>query len=143
MHDNSDWSKSLRVEVRGGDVVGHAGNVIPRMLADATGLTEALSAAVSRPEVTHDRGAVWRDVAVAIAGGAENLAGSAVLRDQGRLFGPVASIPTMWRSLNELDHAALARIATARNKTRNGCGADRGTARPDPARAPATGIWGR
>src|SRR5512135_1590881 len=74
MHDNSDWSKSLRVEVRGDDVVGHAGNVIPRMLADATGLTEALSAAVSRPEVTHDRGAVWRDVAVAITGGAENLA---------------------------------------------------------------------
>src|SRR5512135_2534431 len=118
MHDNSDWSKSLRVEVRGDDVVGHAGNVIPRMLADATGLTGALSAAVSRPEVTHDRGAVWRDVAVAIAGGAENLAGSAVLRDQARLFGPVASIPTMWRSLNELDHAALARIAMARNKTR-------------------------
>ncbi|MGE5762234.1 MAG: IS1380 family transposase [Gemmatimonadota bacterium] len=118
MHDNSDWSKSLRVEVRGDDVVGHAGNVIPRMLADATGLTGALSAAVSRPEVTHDRGAVWRDVAVAITGGAENLAGSAVLRDQARLFGPVASIPTMWRSLNELDHAALARIATARNKTR-------------------------
>ena len=80
MHDNSDWSKSLRVEVRGDDVVGHAGNVIPRMLADTTGLTEALSAAVSRPEVTHDRGAVWRDVAVAITGGAENLAGSAVLR---------------------------------------------------------------
>src|SRR5512144_394929 len=89
MHDNSDWSTSLRVEVRGDDVVGHAGNVIPRMLADATGLTGALSAAVSRPEVTHDRGAVWRDVAVAIAGGAENLAGSAVLRDQARLFGPV------------------------------------------------------
>lgn len=117
MHDNSDWSKSLRVEVRGDDVVGHAGNLIPRMLADATGLTEALSAAVSRPEVTHDRGAVWRDAAVAIAGGAENLAGSAVLADQARLFGPVASIPTMWRSLNELDHAALARIAMARNKT--------------------------
>ncbi|WP_220096640.1 hypothetical protein [Mycolicibacterium doricum] len=102
--------------MRGGDAGMR--DVIPRMLADATGLTEALSAAVSRPEVTHDRGAVWRDVAVAIAGGAENLAGSAVLRDQGRLFGPVASIPTMWRSLNELDHAALARIATARNKTR-------------------------
>ena len=34
----TDWSKDLRVEVRGDDVVGHAGNVIPRMLADATGL---------------------------------------------------------------------------------------------------------
>ncbi len=118
MHDSSDWSKSLRVEVRGDDVVGHAGNVIPRMLADATGLTGALSAAVSRPEVIHDRGAVWRDVAAAIAGGAENLAGSAVLRDQARLFGQVASVPTMWRSLGELDHAGLARIAMARNQVR-------------------------
>jgi hypothetical protein len=114
----TDWSKSLRVEVRGEDVVGHAGNVIPRMLADATGLTSGLSAALSRPEVLHDRGVVLRDVAVSIAGGAQNLAGTAVLRDQGRLFGQVASIPTMWRSLNEIDDAALTRIMLARNKVR-------------------------
>lgn len=30
----TDWSKSLRIEVRGDDVVGHAGNAIPRTLAD-------------------------------------------------------------------------------------------------------------
>lgn len=114
----TDWSKSLRVEVRGDDVVGHAGNVIPRMLADTTGLTSGLSAALSRPEVLHDRGVVLRDVAVSIAGGAQNLAGTAVLRDQGRVFGPVASIPTMWRSLNEIDDAALARIMLVRNKVR-------------------------
>ena len=114
----TDWSKSLRVEVRGDDVVGHAGNVIPRMLADTTGLTSGLSAALSRPEVLHDRGVVLRDVAVSIAGGAENLAGTAVLRDQGRVFGQVASIPTMWRSLNEIDDAALMRIMLARNKVR-------------------------
>jgi hypothetical protein len=55
--------KSLGVEVRGDDMVGHAGNVIPRMLADATGLTSGMSAVLSRPEVLHDRGAVLRDVA--------------------------------------------------------------------------------
>lgn len=114
----TDWSSSLRVEVRGDDVVGHAGNVIPRMLADATGLTSGLSAALSRPEVTHDRGVVLRDVAVSIAGGAENLASTAVLRNQGRVFGPVASIPTMWRSLNEIDHQGMARIALVRNTVR-------------------------
>lgn len=114
----TDWSKSLRVEVRGDDVVGHAGNVIPRMLADATGLTSGLSAALSRPEVLHDRGVVLRDVAVSIAGGAQNLAGTTVLRDQGSVFGQVASIPTMWRSLNEIDDAALTRIMLARNKVR-------------------------
>ena len=114
----TEWSKIVRVEVRGDDVVGHAGNVVPRMLADNLGLTSGLSGALSRPEVTHDRGAVIRDVAVAIAGGAENLAGTAVLRNQARLFGPVASTPTLWRSLNEIDHAGLARIALVRNKVR-------------------------
>ncbi|HUH70078.1 MAG TPA: IS1380 family transposase [Mycobacterium sp.] len=118
MQATTDWSKSLRIEVRGEDVVGHAGNVIPRMLADATGLTSGLSAVLSRPEVTHDRGAVLRDVAVSIAGGAHNLAGTAVLRDQQRLFGQVASVVTMWRSLGEIDQQALAGIALARNSVR-------------------------
>ena len=118
MQASTEWSKVVRVEVRGDDVVGHAGNVVPRMLADNLGLTSGLSGALSRPEVTHDRGAVIRDVAVAIAGGAENLAGTAVLRNQARLFGPVASTPTLWRSLNEIDHAGLARIALVRNKVR-------------------------
>jgi len=118
MQATTDWSKSLRIEVRGEDVVGHAGNVIPRMLAEVTGLTSGLSAVLSRPEVTHDRGAVLRDVAVSIAGGAQNLAGTAVLRDQERLFGQVASVPTMWRSLGEIDQQALAGIALARNSVR-------------------------
>ena len=118
MQATTDWSKSVRVEVRGDDVVGHAGNVIPRMLADSLGLTGGLSSVLSRPEVLHDRGAVLRDVAVSIAGGAQNLAGTAVLRDQQRLFGPVASIPTMWRSLNEIDDAAIAGITVVRNKAR-------------------------
>jgi hypothetical protein len=38
MQATTDWSKDVRVEVRGDDVVGHAGDVIPRMLADAIGL---------------------------------------------------------------------------------------------------------
>ena len=118
MQATTDWSKTVRVEVRGGDVVGHTRYVIPRMLADNLGLTSGLSAALSRPEVTHDRGAVLRDVAVSIAGGAENLAGTAVLRDQERLFGQVASVPTMWRSLNEIDHQGMARIALVRNRVR-------------------------
>jgi hypothetical protein len=114
----TDWSKNYRIEVGGDEVASHAGNVIPRMLADRTGLTDALSAAVSRPEVTHDRGAVLRDVAVSIADGATNLSGSKVLRDQARVFGQVASLPTMWRSLNEIDDAALEAITMARDTTR-------------------------
>lgn len=118
MKTTTDWSKSYRVEVGGDEVGSHAGNVITRMLADRSGLTDALSEALSRPEVTHDRGVVLRDVAVSIADGATNLSGSRVLADQERLFGPVASLPTMWRGLNEIDEAALERIVGARNRVR-------------------------
>lgn len=52
------------------------------MPADGIGLTGGLSGALSRPEVTRDPGVVLRDVAVSIAGGAQNLAGTAVLRDR-------------------------------------------------------------
>jgi DDE family transposase len=114
----TDWSRNYRVEVGGDEVGSHAGNVITRMLADRSGLTDALSAAVSRPEVTRDRGVVLRDIAVSIGDGATNLSGSRVLRDQERLFGTVASLSTMWRGLNEIDEAALERIIGARNTVR-------------------------
>ncbi|MEY8013653.1 IS1380 family transposase [Mycobacterium servetii] len=119
MQATTDWSKNVRVEVRGDDVVGHAGNVIPRLLADNLGLTSGLSSVLSRPEVTHDRGAVLRDVAVSIAGGAQNLAGTAVLRDQHRLFQAVASVPAMWRSLGEIDEQSITEVTAVRNKVRS------------------------
>ncbi|WP_219416772.1 transposase [Pseudonocardia nigra] len=40
------------------------------------------------------------------------------LRDQGELYGPVASDPTLWRALDEIGEAARERIATARARTR-------------------------
>lgn len=63
----TEWSRRLDVEVRGEDAVSHTGSVITRMLADATGLTSALSDALDRPNVVYDRGAVMRDLAVVIA----------------------------------------------------------------------------
>jgi hypothetical protein len=45
------------------------------MSADATGLTAGLSAAVSRPEVTHDRAAVLREVAISICDGGRDISG--------------------------------------------------------------------
>jgi hypothetical protein len=50
MQATTDWSKSVRVEVRGDDVVGHAGNVIPRMLVDNLGLTGGLCAHCVKPK---------------------------------------------------------------------------------------------
>lgn len=56
----------------------------------ATGLTSALSAALARPDVIHDRGAVFRDMAVAIADGGTHICDLAVLGNQQRVFGPIA-----------------------------------------------------
>ncbi|WP_252393909.1 transposase [Candidatus Mycolicibacterium alkanivorans] len=114
----TNWSRDLGVEVRGDDVVSHTGSVIVRMLADKTGLTSALSGALARPEVIWDRGAVFRDLAVTIADGGTHICDLAVLGNQQRVFGPVASTSTMWRALNEIDTKGLTGITAARNKVR-------------------------
>src|SRR5574337_927455 len=118
MQATTEWSRRLDVEVRGDDVVSHTGSVITRMLADKTGLTSALSDALWRPDVVHDRGAVMRDLAVSIADGATSICDLAVLGDQKRVFGPVASTTTAWRALNEIDAKALERLAAARDRVR-------------------------
>ena len=66
----------------------------------------------------HDRGEVLVDLAVALADGAETISDLAVLRDQPELFGEVASIPTVWRTLDAIDGLALARIGEARAEAR-------------------------
>lgn len=118
MQDTTFWSKNLGVEVRGDDVVSHTGSLMVRMLADNTSLTSALSAALFRADALHDRGAVLRDLSVAIAGGATCISDLGVLRDQARVAGSVASTSTAWRALSELDTAALERVVVARNMVR-------------------------
>ena len=105
----TNWSRNLDVEVRGDDVVSHTGSVITRMLADRTGLTSGLSDALARPDVIHDRGAVFRDMAVSIADGGTHICDLAVLGDQQRVFRSVASTSTAWRALNEIDTKDISR----------------------------------
>jgi hypothetical protein len=101
-------------------VVSHVGTALLRMLADRAGLTGGLSAALARSGVfpVHDRGRVLVDLAVMIADGGEALCDIDVLRDQGDVFGPVASDTTVWRALDEIGPAQLRRIAVARAKVR-------------------------
>jgi hypothetical protein len=42
----------------------------------------------------------------------------AMLRDQGQLYGPVASDPTLWRALDEIGEPQRRKIARARARTR-------------------------
>jgi hypothetical protein len=120
VHKLTGWSKDVTVEVAGRGVVAHTGSVALRALADRAGLTGALSSALIRRgfDPVHDRGRVLTDTAVMIADGGRVLSDLAVLRDQGELFGSVASDPTLWRTLAGVDAHTRDRLAAARANTR-------------------------
>jgi len=102
-------------------VVGRAGTRLVADLADAIGLSAAMSEALAplrRRERGHDPGRVAVDLAVMLADGGEAIADLAVLRNQGDLFGSVASDATAWRVLDSIDTAALDRIRVARARAR-------------------------
>lgn len=102
-------------------MVGHAGTRLLVDLAEATGLSTAVSEAltsVRQRASGHDPGRIALDLAVMVADGGEAIADLAVLRGQPDLFGPVASDPTAWRLLDALDDDALAAVRAARARAR-------------------------
>jgi Transposase DDE domain group 1 len=118
--DRTSWSKDLTVEIAGDDVINHAGAAALRSIADRSGLTGGLSRALARRGFVpiHDRGRVLADAAVLIADGGRVLSDFATLRDQAQLYGPVASDPTLWRTLDEIGEPQRRGIARARARTR-------------------------
>jgi Transposase DDE domain group 1 len=116
----TSWSQGLSVTADGTGVVPLAGAVAVRLLADRVGLTEGLSTALARRGFVpvHDRGQVWVDVATMLAAGGEAIADIDTLRHQAAVLGPVASPPTVWRSLDEVTPAALRRVEKVRAKVR-------------------------
>ena len=101
--NGTGWSRGLEVTGGGSGVVSHAGLVLLRGIADRTGLAGGLSQALAgRRLVVHDRGRVLADLACAIADGAQVISDFRVMADQGGLLGPVASVPTAWRTLAEI-----------------------------------------
>ena len=115
------WSRGLEVTGGGTGVVSRAGLALLRQPADRIGLTAGLSRALPSPLWGHDRGRVVSDLACAIADGARVISDFRVMGDQRELFGPVASVPTAWRSLKEIAGGGdrmQARIAAAVNRAR-------------------------
>lgn len=109
------------VSADGRGVVGHAGARLLADVAEATGLTCAFSdalAAVRQRDAGHDPGRVAVDVAVMLADGGKTISDLAVLRNQADLFGVVASDPTAWRVLSNMDSVVLARLRQARAQAR-------------------------
>jgi hypothetical protein len=130
------WSRGLEVTGGGTGIVSHAGLVLLRQLADRTGLTAGLSAALPSPLGGHDRGRVLSDLACAVADGARVISDFRVMGDQRELLGPVASVPTVWRALKEAAAGGDRRrgkVTAAVNKARRhawACGAARHGALP-------------
>ena len=117
-------SRSVRrvaVTTDGQNLVSHAGTALLAELADRSGLTKAMSLAMTDCGIswhTHDPGVVLTHLAIAIADGADCLADMAALREQCELFGPVASVPTAWRSVQATSSTELRRIPTAARHAR-------------------------
>jgi hypothetical protein len=115
----------LEVIGGGAGIVSHAGVVLLRQLADRTGLSAGLSGALAPLGagrlLVHDRGRVLADLGCAIADGGEVVSDFRVMADQPGLFGLVASVPTVWRTLKEIAAGgprAQRRISAAVNAAR-------------------------
>src|SRR6184192_2731046 len=88
----------LRADGSGSGVVSQAGAVLLLRTAEAVGLSTALSGALVRwrkPAAVHDPGKIVLDLAVAVALGGDCLADIATVRAEPRVFGLVASDPTV------------------------------------------------
>lgn len=102
-------------------LTSRAGTAVLSGLADSIGLTSGLVEALSvhSRKVAHEPGRIVRDLSVMLADGGDALSDLGALRDQGVLFGPVASLPTAYRAVERLDEGMLARIRAARARARS------------------------
>ena len=112
---HSSWAD--RLELVGDDdrLVGSAGALPLRLLAERTGLRAGLSTAMTRRGFTpvYDRGQLLVDLAMTQLLGGEAISDFQGLRHLAPVIGPIPSTPTVWRALAEVDQRQLALINTA------------------------------
>ena len=118
--DDTRWDHGLKVTGEGQGLVGHAGAVLLRKLADQAGLTAALGSALARrgkfPLI--DRGVALVSMAVAIALGATSMNDITVLAHHAPVLGAEPSDTTVRRTLELADPATLDKIARVRAPVR-------------------------
>lgn len=116
-----EWAEGLSLSAGGRKLVGKAGIVPVRRLADKTGLTDALSSALVRRDFhpVHDRGGVLVSAACAVLLGARSIAGIDVMRQAALVLGHPASASTLYRTLDGIGPVQLAKITSARARVRS------------------------
>ena len=96
---------TVEVTSDGASLVSHAGTALIAQVADTVGLTNALSlglAAIKQRRRGHDPGRVIRDLAVMLVDGGECVSDLGAVRQQGALFGTVASDSTAFRMVDRI-----------------------------------------
>ncbi len=114
---------NIDVTSDGEGLVSHAGSVLLARVVDKVGVTRALSTqlgGLQRRAGSHDRGRVIRDLAMMLADGGDCLADLGAVRDQGVLFGEVASGSTAFRVIDQIasDPAGLEWLRPAHARAR-------------------------
>jgi len=112
-----------KVSADGHGVVSHAGVGLLREVADLSGLSSQVSAALAdtyKGPWIHAPGALFADLAAAVADGADCVDGVGQLwGDRRHAFGAVGSTATLWRLVDaRIDAAHLPRIQAARAHAR-------------------------
>ncbi len=113
----------VKVSADGHGVVSHAGMGMLRELADRTGLSAQVTAALAdtyRGRWVYAPGDVFADLAAAVADGADCIDGVGQLcGDREHVFGAKASTTTMWRLIDgRIDAAHLPGVRAARAAAR-------------------------
>jgi hypothetical protein len=93
------------VDTAGSKIVSQAGGMLLTETVRTVGLDAQLSAALAgwrHPNAVHDPATILLDLAVTLALGGDCLADIAVLRAEPEVYGPMASDPTVSRTINRL-----------------------------------------
>jgi predicted anti-sigma-YlaC factor YlaD len=105
----SSWADGLELVGDDDRLVGFAGALPLRLLAERTGLRAGLSAAMARRgfHPVYDRGQLLVDLALMQILGGEAISDFQGLRHLAPVIGPVPSTPTVWRALSETGELQL------------------------------------
>jgi hypothetical protein len=109
------WADGLELVGDDDRLVGFAGALPLRLLAEQSGLRAGLSKAMARRgfDPVYDRGQVLIDLAVTQILGGEAISDFQGLRHLAPVIGPVPSTPTVWRALAEIGELQLSKLNAA------------------------------